>query len=281
MENSTHQQYFQMGELNEDYFDITHRSDRFIFINIREGQADLLIDGIAYPVAANKIYLLMPYAVYSIVKKTPELKGTSINFSVDFIRFEKSEYEVSLYNLFFFADQEPCILLDETQKVALKRIIYQILDEYETPSPRLLIIKWFMQILLFQLMDMKQVTINAPSINQKRIIDFFELLDQHFIKERNMDFYADKLHISTKRLNQILMSTQGKSAQYFHHWFLTLEAKRYLIMGIYSIKEIANLLGFQDRSYFSRFFKRYTSFSPNEFKTLFNEKMINVKSSKN
>jgi AraC-like DNA-binding protein len=51
---------------------------------------------------------------------------------------------------------------------------------------------------------------------------------------------------------------------------LILEAKRELSFGALTVKEIAFKLGFNDASYFSRFFKKHTNQNPDSFKN--NEK---------
>jgi AraC-like DNA-binding protein len=83
---------------------------------------------------------------------------------------------------------------------------------------------------------------------------------------RNIDFYADKLSISSKRLNQILKEKLQKTGMQLIHDRIILEAKRQIIHSEHTIKEIAYLLEFKDHPYFSRFFKQHTSQTPEEFK---------------
>jgi AraC-like DNA-binding protein len=47
---------------------------------------------------------------------------------------------------------------------------------------------------------------------------------------------------------------------------ITLQAKRLLVNTTLSIKEIADYLGYEDYSYFVRFFKSQTGFSPLTFR---------------
>jgi AraC family transcriptional regulator, transcriptional activator of pobA len=48
--------------------------------------------------------------------------------------------------------------------------------------------------------------------------------------------------------------------------YVLLEAKRLLRYSDLPVTEIAYRLNFEDPSYFSRFFKKYTGFSPSEFR---------------
>jgi AraC family transcriptional activator of pobA len=58
----------------------------------------------------------------------------------------------------------------------------------------------------------------------------------------------------------------GKSAIMHIHERIVLEAKRLVFHTNSSVKEIAFELGFEDASYFNRFFKRLTGITPVEYK---------------
>jgi len=100
--------------------------------------------------------------------------------------------------------------------------------------------------------------------------DFFEmmLLESNFNAVTNIDFYAGKLGISSKRLNQILKEKLNKTGTQIIHDRIILEAKRKIIHSEVTIKEIAYDLGFSDRPYFSRFFKKQTGQTPEEFQKM-------------
>lgn len=116
-------------------------------------------------------------------------------------------------------------------------------------------------------MDTAQQELISPSINEKRIYRFLLLLEDYYDTEKGVDFYADKLNLSAKRLNQILKQKTGKTINQILQERTLTEAKHLLFMGKMSIKEVAFTLGYQDASYFSRFFKKMTKLSPEEFRS--------------
>lgn len=115
-------------------------------------------------------------------------------------------------------------------------------------------------------MDSADHELVSPGINEKRIYHFVLLLEDHYITEKNADFYATKLNLSAKRLNQILKQKTGKTISQILQERTLNEAKHLLFVGKKSIKEIAYTLGFQDASYFSMFFMKMTKLSPDEFR---------------
>jgi AraC-like DNA-binding protein len=87
----------------------------------------------------------------------------------------------------------------------------------------------------------------------------------NFMNERKPSFYAAELNITVEHLCAVLKEMTGKSTSELINGRIILEAKRMLLNSGKTISEIAESLGFVDVSYFSRFFKMNTSFSPTDF----------------
>lgn len=88
-----------------------------------------------------------------------------------------------------------------------------------------------------------------------------KLTSMHTVRE-----YADKLNVSAKTLANSVVECTGKSPLVFINNRIALEAKRLLKYSNMTGKEVAYHLGFDDPSYFVKFFKRETGFLPSEFK---------------
>ena len=78
--------------------------------------------------------------------------------------------------------------------------------------------------------------------------------------------YADMLHRSPKTLSNLFMSYGLPSPLRIIHERVEAEAKRLLLYSSKSAKEIAEILGFEDISAFSRFFKNMTGESITDYK---------------
>jgi AraC-like DNA-binding protein len=77
------------------------------------------------------------------------------------------------------------------------------------------------------------------------------------------------MSVSSYQLNQITKSAIGKTASALIDEHILLEAKRYLLATANQVKEIADHLGYEDPSYFIRFFKKHTGLSPDTFRKNF------------
>ncbi|MEH6408629.1 MAG: helix-turn-helix domain-containing protein [Leeuwenhoekiella sp.] len=98
------------------------------------------------------------------------------------------------------------------------------------------------------------------------LADFLKLVDQDFSQQHEVSQYADQLNISAGYLGDTIKQQSGKSAIVHIQERIVLEAKRLIYFTEDSMKEIAFSLGFEDASYFNRFFKRHTNFTPMAYK---------------
>jgi len=95
---------------------------------------------------------------------------------------------------------------------------------------------------------------------------FLLLIEQHFLERWPLARYADRLGLSTQRLNRLARAESGRSALEMVHDRLTREACRRLYYIAAPAEKLALELGFDDPAYFSRFFKRRTGMSPRRWR---------------
>ncbi|MEO6669563.1 MAG: helix-turn-helix domain-containing protein [Ferruginibacter sp.] len=92
------------------------------------------------------------------------------------------------------------------------------------------------------------------------------LVELHYRKEHQVQFYAGLLNKSPKTISNIFSLYSKKTALQIIQERIIAEAKRFLFYTDKSIKEIADQLGFDDAAHFSKFFKKNTSQNPSDIK---------------
>lgn len=131
------------------------------------------------------------------------------------------------------------------------------------------------QILLFQLAEFVFKTIykcfepytKEIVSNQSRMVDqFLQLAQQNFKKERFLDYYAQKLEVTSKHLSRTMKSQTGFTATEWIERFVILEAKVLLKSSNLNIQQISDQLNFPSQSFFGKYFKKITGMSPKEFR---------------
>ncbi len=93
-----------------------------------------------------------------------------------------------------------------------------------------------------------------------------KLVEEHFRKERLLEFYAAKLAMTADRLNDHVKRATGVTAGHLIRQRVLTEAKRQLVFTSQPIHEIAYDLAFSDPSHFARFFRKQTGTTPHEFR---------------
>ena len=95
---------------------------------------------------------------------------------------------------------------------------------------------------------------------------FQKLIEKNFATLKLPRDYAELLYITPNHLNAVCNDFLGISAGEVIRNRILLEAKRLLINLNFTIAEIGYQLNFTDNSYFSKFFKKYTGLTPEEFR---------------
>lgn len=209
------------------------------------------------------IYLMPPYRVHQLNKAGK--KGILFSFKRELLEEEDKEFALDVFRIFNISGEFTIMQLTPDKVERLNKV-YELLEaEYKENAGNLAMIKSLLKVFLLHLIKMKNEEFTSLNINQKRAYEFLLLLEDHYIEERNMQFYADRLGLSAKRLNQVLKEVLNATSIQLLHDRLILEAKRQIIHSENSIKEIAWVLGFKDRPYFSRFFKVHTGQTPEAF----------------
>lgn len=111
-----------------------------------------------------------------------------------------------------------------------------------------------------------RMLINGAPSSVNHIRRLQALIEGHFIELKLPSDYAQKMNVTPKHLNTLCKSALNKTVTDLIHERTVLEAKRYLAYTEKSIKQIATALGFNDLSYFMRFFKKMTKQTPDQFR---------------
>lgn len=95
---------------------------------------------------------------------------------------------------------------------------------------------------------------------------FLALVQENFRTERFLDFYAKKMEITAKHLSRTIKSQTGYTAVEWIERFVILEAKVMLKSSNLNIQQISDELNFPSQSYFGKYFKKLTGYSPKEYR---------------
>ena len=97
------------------------------------------------------------------------------------------------------------------------------------------------------------------------ILKFKAVFEKYYKKEKSIQFYANQMEMSPRKLNAFLDRILGKSLFVLIKDRVMREAELLLLHSEYSIDEISYILGFPNAVNFSTNFRRYKGISVSQF----------------
>lgn len=233
-----------------------HRHDFYSIVWFTDSTGINVIDFEEYEIKPNRLFLMHPQQVHnwSYSKKS---KGYILVIDKHFIH----EFPWELLNT---------VVYDLSAKdIQLLKPIFENLIEESNRNDKLSekTIASGISYLSFQL---KRLSANLAQNDRKKsktILKFSKLVSDTISENLSVKDYADKLHLTVDKLNEICKKSYGQNPKTIILDKKITEAKRLLYFTDLSVKEIAFQLGFEDSSYFSRIFKQKTKLSPTDFKS--------------
>jgi AraC-like DNA-binding protein len=244
-----------------------HRHDFFYVLVLRKGAGIHEIDFTSYEIADDTVFFIRPGQVHQLT-----LKAGSTGYLMAFNRDFYYTHDHASSQLLRKAGNVNLYQLDGIGIKKLLSILNYIWDEYTSQKEGYReVIKANLGILFIELVRQNTQTVPGKfdSHAAQRLQDFMELLEKHIYTSKQVSQYAGMLNLSSYQLNAITKEMLGKTGSEVINEYIILESKRYLLATSSQVNQIAYQLGYEDVSYFIRFFKKHTGHSPEAFRANF------------
>ena len=265
----------RIGDLDDEeigHNDMPHLHDYYTIFWVESGEAIHATDFVEYSLLADTI-LFVPPGLKHRMYIDKSVSGVYILFNDEFIQFNQKNY-VSLkeYRIFNNPEFKSLIKLDENNRDKFRNITNLIYNEAHQPDDYSKDI--VLNLLHLFLLESRRVfdqqnqvpKENPETTPDTTIIRFKQLIEENFVREKNVSPYAEMLNINPSCLNELTKRITGITAGELIRNRVIDETKKLLYSSNFSGKEIAYELGFDDPAYFSRFFKKYTGTTLKEFR---------------
>ena len=218
--------------------------DGFSAIIMASGSAVVAIDTEEYEVVPDTIVFFSPDRVIRTVASTSDAAAYFVACSKSFINEIQIDLSASLPVYMRFGKQ-PCLRVtpQDTHEI---RQVFQLIKT----------------ILASDKEHYRQEIIRCLFTAVFYIITELNMREQ----KNTVKFYARRLNITPKYLSTVSKDVSGKTAARWIDEAVILEAKSLLRYSGMSIQEIAYHLNFSTQSFFGKYFKQHTGYSPSRFK---------------
>jgi AraC family transcriptional activator of pobA len=234
-----------------------------------QASQQVIIDDMKYTLATNTIIPLV--ANQHFVFERPE-DLVAWQFNRDFYCIADHDSEVGCVGFLFYGIRNPLFITLNEQQVDQLRLIEKLCIEDMEIKDRMqgeMLRTLLKRLIIYVTRIAKKQASHYAHFTDERmdIVRMFNLLlETHFRKEHEVQFYAGMLNKSPKTLSNLFALFNYPPPSSIIKDRLVLEAKRYLHYTDKTAKEIAYSLGFASPAHFSRFFKQYGGSSISDFK---------------
>ena len=233
---------------------------------ITNGRARVLINLIEYIFRPNYISLIAPGSIIQIIETSQDCDAHMMAREHNFLPVSGKE---EFFAHFLQRKKNLLLPLTTTEQVQIENFITVMWDVLQEPVFRKEVIQHLLAGLLYNIEYIaknKGQSESSPLTHQNDIFQrFISLVNTYSKTERNVSFYADKLCLTPRYLNTVIRQASQQTVMDWINQSIILEAKVLLKHSNRLVYQISDELNFPNPSFFSKFFKRMTGMTPQEY----------------
>lgn len=217
------------------------------------------------------VHCIGPEQYFHLVRLDPASECWYLVFTAEFIERLVPEGQLRQTFPFFGYEASPFLQIPPVGQPKLEAAFLALNHEVRTPGPhQLFATAWALVGVLLAILREGTPTQVPPEGAPGRLGEvstrFLALVGRHFVRERQVGFYAQQLALSPWTLTRTVRSELGLTPREVIAQMVLKEAKALLRYTELGVAEIAYQLDFADPAHFTRFFRRYGGEAPSVFR---------------
>ncbi|MDD6778941.1 MAG: helix-turn-helix domain-containing protein [Bacteroidales bacterium] len=258
-----------MGDLEKDTFTAIEGSS---FIYCTHGLATLEVNMMEYTLRPDSYISIPDDSLVKVTSRTNDFSCIRLTYSKDIGLSASMGLNMdTMHNIFVHPFNQ---LTDSTTISMLLNLLNALADYFNLPnlSHHSDFVMGLIRNLFIAVADVSAASRNDAlqsavfTSADSYFLNFIKLLNQHCCQQHDVAFYADKLSITPKYLNEIARKTANRTAKDIISKFIVARIKRELLISGNSVQRIAYDFNFCDQSSLGKFFKKATGMSPVAFR---------------
>lgn len=232
-----------------------------------QGEVEVGVDMQVCHLHRNDMIVVLPGQIIDQRTSSEDFKGLMMLYSTSFftnlnfpVNFPLVMYDISK-PLLSFSEEQFCLIRSYCTSVE------EICDASIRPVLKNDVFKYLCMSLMYAFKDEIE-RFSAQEADMNRVVSkkFLRVLAANFREHRDLQFYADELHLSKKYFSVLIKNETGRTASEWIEEFIILEATKLLATTDYTIQEVSIAMNFANQSFFGKFFKRMTGMSPKAYR---------------
>lgn len=248
-----------------------HKIEFYLILIVTQNSYEHYVDFKSYQLETGSALFVAKNQVHHFTKGIEQADGFCIIFNSHFAdKYHFSSGSYKFNRLFNYHIETPIIHQEQMGNDNFIGIARKLYFEYTFPNnfAKSEMLSALLRVLLLKAERAKEIqSISGIKTQWLEIFcNFKDLLEQEYTTTRSSRYYASKLFISYKFLNDVVKTLTSKTAKAFIDEFVILEIKRYLLSTSLSVKEISYKTGFEEPANMVKYFKKNTNITPLKYR---------------
>lgn len=241
-----------------------------MFLLCFQGTCSITAHLTQYTMKKGTMLILLPDIYFHVMEQSDDCKFIFIGFATELVRNQTLFSKTTEYMIPFIFEKQ-VIQLDRKGFELMYNYIRLIIkaknisnDIITKEQAALTFTQMFLG--LGGYMKKGKTVSHQYNRSQEIVKELVRTVVMNYHTERNVSFYADKMHLSPQHLSTTIKKISGKTLTDIISSFIINDAKAKLKSTGMTVQEIAYSLNFPDISFFGKYFKRYTGMSPKQYR---------------
>jgi len=156
--------------------------------------------------------------------------------------------------------------ISESATAGLEQLIEHLVRVGLSASSELTFLR--LSTALIRILEHCHIATVAPVVSTMPWENAYHILLEDFAQTMPITELAERVGVHSDYLTRRFRKAYGMAPLAFQNWLRIEAAKTWLISTEYTLKEIAERVGYSDPGYFARIFRRKTKMSPGQFRRM-------------
>lgn len=250
------------------------RIDALLIVMCTRGSGRIAIDMREYDIRENTLIIVQPKNYINMSIQTDDFAANVVACSHHVVEDVLPKL-TDLLPLLVHHRTDPVVYLSEQEASGLGAFFSLLCEKISGPTTPFQHRKvmCLLQSALFEMLEIQYESAQERDYGKSRkeeiMAKFILSVSENFRTHRQVSFYADSLCITPKHLSSVVKDLTGKTAGEWIENYVIMEAKVLLKTTDLTIQEISAKLNFANQSFFGKYFKHQTGFSPSAYRKSF------------
>lgn len=213
----------------------------------------------------NSVGFTLPGQVVEILSVSEDYKAILISISPEFISSMGFLYNLNISNVL---TSNPVVMPSDKENDAIRLFCEMVRRILARQRPHIReILQHLTSAMIYSMADSIVAKIPPVLSREENIAQqYIDIVSQNYHHKRKVVDYAADMNLTPGYLSSIVKNVTGKSAAEWIEEYVLMEAKALLASTDMTIQQICYQLNFPTQSFFGKYFKTHTGFSPKAYR---------------